>query len=392
MSTNNESIHQTSNNENYKKIIDDQSYSDSGYIQESCELTSSEQMSEIAIGAADNKVEKMGNSHSKDSEYTDSGIVSCSNIYISSSLSDSQSKVTPVKELQPYVPEYMIKMSCGLKRMQQQPQHPTLQIEKYFEQDEDGYTKLHIAILHNIEPAINVLINYAPDSSFLNIKNFCGQTALHLAVLMSQSSTVKKLIDAGADVNIRDNRCNSPLHLAALNEDLSCVNTIIAAIYPSSFGERRLIANLEQWNIDGETAFYAACKLRNISIMRTLAKHGANVNAREGRAGYTALHLAVESRANDVIKFLCEETSDSINLDNENYGGLTAFQISLLANQEEALAEYLIKKGATAFFTPESDDDDDISDDEDLDNYNSADFEEMEKNQLVNKIAEIAVN
>jgi ankyrin only family protein len=267
-------------------------------------------------------------------------------------------------------------------------EHPNLQIEKYFEQDEDGYTKLQIAILHNIEPAIQVLINYAPDASFLNIRNFSGQTALHLAVLMSQSQVVRKLIDAGADINVRDNRCNSPLHLAVLNQDESCVRTIIAAIYP---GNKSLIANLEQWNYEGETCFYVASKLRDIPIMKLLANGGANVNAREGRSGYSSLHYAVEMRAESVVKFLCETCIDSLNLDYENYGGLTAFQLSLLTNQE-ALAEYLVKKGASPFYTPESDFDDDDDDDIDDDDVSISDYDEMEKNQLVNKIAEIAVN
>lgn len=313
-----------------------------------------------------------GNSPSKDSEnYTDSGIVSCSNI------SKSESIVPP------YVPEYLLRAKGQKSRLQ----HPTLNIEKYFEQDEDGYTKLHIAILHNIEPAINVLVNFA-DPALLNIKNFVGQTALHLAVLLGMSEIVRKLIDAGADINIRDNRCNTPLHLAVLNNDTSCVQIITSAIHPPSHvNDVHPIANLEQWNYDGESCFYVACKNRSIPIMRLLTKVGANVNAREGRSGYSPLHYAVETHANDVVKFLCEDCDSIVDLDSENYGGFTAFQLCLLTSQN-GVADYLVKKGATPYYTPESEYEDD-DDDEDLDDSISSDFE---KNQLVNKIAEIAVN
>lgn len=330
-----------------------------------------------------------GNSpQSKDSEnYTDSGIVSCSNIVVSESPSLS-------KEISLFVPEYLLyssqKSSAATSSQRLRLQHPTLNIQKYFEQDEDGYTKLHIAILHNIEPAINVLINFA-EPALLNIKNFSGQTALHLAVLLGLSNIVRKLINAGADVNIRDNRCNSPLHLAVLNNDQNCVQVITSAIYPPTYGnEKSVIANLEQWNYDGETCFYIASKLRNVSIMKHLIKFGANVNAREGRSGYSSLHYAVETHANDVVKFLCEDCESIVNLDSENYGGFTAFQLCLLTNQN-GLADYLVGKGATPYFTPESDyeDDDDDEDDEDIDASISSEFE---KNQLVNKIAEIAVN
>lgn len=385
MSRINESILQQEE-ENHKKTSVDTT-SDSGFfsgeqqisglIEQETEVNTSENMTRAAAPTI------TGNSpSSKDSEenYTDSGIISCSN------LSEEQST--------PYVPEYLHLMKSSSAAAQRtKPQHPTLNIEKYFEQDEDGYTKLHIAILHNIEPAINVLINFA-EPAHLNIRNLSGQTALHLAVLLGMSTTIRKLIDAGSDINLRDNRCNSPLHLAVLNNDLHCVQIITAAIYPQSYGSADLsrIANLEQWNYDGESCFYVACKLRNIPIMKHFVKIGAKVNAREGRSGYAALHYAVETCANEVVKFLCEDCESIVDLDSENYGGFSAFQLALLTGQN-GVADYLVKKGATPYFTPESDYEDDneeeSDEEEDIDASISNDFE---KNQLVNKIAEIAVN
>lgn len=274
-----------------------------------------------------------------------------------------------------YVPEFLM----GGQRSKQPQQFPS--IEKYFEQDEDGFTKLHLAILHNIQPAINTLISLAPTLQHLNIRNFCGQTALHLAVILGQHTTVRKLIDNGADVNVRDNRCNTALHLACLNENMYCVQTILSAAY--SLKEKKLLANLEQWNYEGETCFFIACRARKMEIVKALAKNGANVNAREGRSGYTALHHAVETKADDVVKFLCEEC-DGLSLDTENYGGLTAFQLCLITDQE-ITANYLISKGATPYFT----DDSDMSDDESSDEFSG---DELEQNQIISKIAEIAVN
>jgi ankyrin repeat protein len=365
---NTESSKQQLVEENPKKLTVDTT-TDSGFFSGEQQISGliEAEVEEEKVVDADNMTKKTTGNSADSDNYTDSGIVSSSTIQ---------------KEVTPYVPEYL-----NSKHASRKPQHPTLNIEKYFEQDEDGYTKLHIAILHNIEPAINVLINFAEPAQ-LNIKNFAGQTALHLAVLLGMTSTVRKLIDAGADINIRDNRCNTPLHLAVLNDDLSSVHVIIAAIQPPSYGsEKNLIANLEHWNLDGETCFYVASKLRNIPVMRLLANVGANVNVREGRSGYSPLHYAVETHANDVVKFLCEDCQSIVNLDVENYGGFTPFQLCLLTSQE-SMADYLVKKGATTYFTPESDDEDFDSDDDDenIDESISSEF------QLVNKIAEIAVN
>lgn len=367
MSTRNYDTNET-RNENSKKV-EEHSCTDSGFLSgfvDSCEIESREL-------DADNKTEETsmeGISQRDDKgECTDSGIISSG--YISQT--ESHNKAPMLIEASPYVPE------CLKGSIKRNPPHPA--IDKYFEQDEDGYTKLHIAILHNIEPAINTLISLVPDSSYLNIRNFCGQTALHLAVLLEQNITVKRLIDAGADVNIRDNRCNTALHLACLNQNAQCVQIIISAVYPQ---KDRLLANLEQWNYEGETCFFIACKSRNFLIMEVLEKVGANVNAREGRSGYSPLHMAVEKIDKNVIEFLCEKCN-ALSIDTENYGGLTAFQLSLLMNQEK-IANYLIKKGATPYYTPE---DSDIDDDDDMSDFSG---DELEQNQIISKIAEIAVN
>lgn len=351
-----------------EKKVDENSYNtDSGFhsgFQDSCEILSSE-----VETTSDNIATGMeGNSHMEDKgNFTDSGIISSGYI--------SQSESISLIEKLPYVPDYFNRPIEHRNR-----NNPV--IDKYFEQDEEGYTKLHISILHSIEPAIKALISLVSDSSFLNIRNCYGQTALHLSVLLDQPTTVKQLINAGADVNIRDYRCNTALHLACLNENMNCVQTIISAVHPQK--EKKILANLEQWNYDGESCFFIACKSKNLPIMRALVASGANVNAREGKSGYTPLHLATEMKANDVIRFLCEECN-TLSLDTENFGGLTAFQLSLMTNQE-ALANYLITKGATPYFTSEN------SDMEEDDSSNDYSGDELENNQIINKIAEISVN
>lgn len=345
------------NSDSMKKVEENSENVDSGFqsgFQDSCEFSSDKDV-DTSRGISPDKNE------------ADSGMIE---------IIESEPPMVFIDSL--YVPEFLMGEQRSKQQLQQFPS-----IEKYFEQDEDGFTKLHLAILHNIQPAINTLISLAPSLKHLNIRNFCGQTALHLAVILGQHTTVRKLIDNGADVNVRDNRCNTALHLACLNENMFCVQTILSAV--ESLKEKKLLANLEQWNYEGETCFFIACRARKMEIVKALAKKGANVNAREGRSGYTALHHAVETKAVDVVKFLCNECDD-LSLDTENYGGLTAFQLCLMTEQEDT-ANYLISKGATPYFT-------DDSDMESMDDDSSDEFsgDELEKNQIISKIAEIAVN
>lgn len=63
-------------------------------------------------------------------------------------------------------------------------------------------------------------------------------------------------------------------------------------------------------------------------MMRELVvRCGADVNAREGKAGYTALHMAVERGDRDLVKFMLEECT-SLNLEVASYGRWTAYQIA----------------------------------------------------------------
>lgn len=331
---------------------------DSGFhsgFQESCELQPSD----------DNKAEMSeGNSQRSDKEKFDSGVFHTA---------ASQMPVSTVCERRLYVPAHR-------EEGFQFRTHPS--IYQLFDQDEYGYTKLHLAILSKLERAILTLITLVPDSSFLNIRDGYGQTALHLAVAGGQQKTVRSLIDAGADINIRDNRCNTALHLACLNKDSECALTILSAV--ESLKDQKLLANLEHWNYEGETCFYISCKARNLNLMSTLVKCGANVNAREGRSGFTALHKAVETKSEEVIRFLTEECH-SLNIDTENYACLTAFQLALLTEQED-IANYLMEKGATPYFTA-SDSDDDM----DSDDSSDLSSDDLESNHLISQIATIAV-
>lgn len=338
---------------NEKKLNESQFTSDSGFhsgFQDSREI-----LTEFSTDNAE-----LGNPADKEEQF-DSGILPSE---------------TAAIQITPFIPEYL----KGTPK--RNSPHPV--VDKYFEQDEDGFTGLHLAILQSNWQAIHVLTMLASDISYLNIRSNQGQTALHLACILNQQQTCKKLIDAGADLNARDSRCQTPLIIACENELPEIVQIILSAVRSLKPDMQRL-ANLEHWNLSGETSFHIACRLRNVPIARALMNAGANVNAREGRSGKTALMTAVESKSTEVIAFLCEECS-SLSIDIENYSGLTAYQICLLTAQDE-LADYFVSKfGATPFLTYDSDMDyDDSSSDTSF-------SDDVEKNMLISKIAEIAVN
>ncbi|KAG5896852.1 hypothetical protein JTB14_024191 [Gonioctena quinquepunctata] len=133
----------------------------------------------------------------------------------------------------------------------------------YYAQDEDGDTHLHTAIEEGFVEVTLALIRVAPYPQILDTPNKYGQTPLHLAVASGQWNVARWLIVAGAKPCPRGFEGNSPLHIAALNEDLKCVQAIA---HPVQQQERDQLAlsypghlcqpcDFEQWNYLGECSF-----------------------------------------------------------------------------------------------------------------------------------------
>lgn len=102
--------------------------------------------------------------------------------------------------------------------------------EHFYTPDEDGDTQLHIAVMQGHTDAAFTLISLVPHPSILDFQNDECQTALHLAVMTKQSRVARRLVAAGARVDMRDRQGNCPLHIAALNGDLDCVQALSMAL------------------------------------------------------------------------------------------------------------------------------------------------------------------
>lgn len=236
--------------------------------------------------------------------------------------------------------------------------------ELYYTQDDDGDTQLHIAIVQGFLEAAFSLIRMAPHPCLLNILNDDCQAPLHLAVLTRQPRIARRLVLAGANPALRDFRGNTALHLACASGDIACAKALTDSL---STIERNCLANskripalpqnLEQRNYDGEMCLHVAAAGDQVDLVQHLLRLGADLEAREGLSGRTALHLALERGCRSVVTFLLQECRPC--LDAPTYGGITAYQIAICFDGQ--LARELVRLGAKPEPLPESDSD--MSDD-----------------------------
>ena len=87
-----------------------------------------------------------------------------------------------------------------------------------YEVDINGNTPLHWACYNCADNSVNYLLAYMDN---INIQNNIGQTALHIAIFTERIRIIKKLLNRGIDILIRDNENRNAIQLSIQNTGAS---------------------------------------------------------------------------------------------------------------------------------------------------------------------------
>ncbi len=133
----------------------------------------------------------------------------------------------------------------------------------------------------------------------VNARQGDGATALHWAAHLNDLEAADLLIRAGAAVNATNDLGVTPLWVATTAGNAAMVAKLLAArgdpnIAPDTGGSPLMIA----------------ARQGNLAAVRSLLVHGADMNAKEGAQGQTALMWAVAQRNPDVVRVLLETGAD----------------------------------------------------------------------------------
>uniref|UniRef100_A0A667YT52 CARD- and ANK-containing Inflammasome Adaptor Protein n=1 Tax=Myripristis murdjan TaxID=586833 RepID=A0A667YT52_9TELE len=110
--------------------------------------------------------------------------------------------------------------------------------------DMDGSTPLHHAAACGHAAVVTALLHSLKNKG-LEVRNVWRKTPLHAAAERGHDSVVELLLDAGANINAKDNSKDTPLHCAARGGHHEVV--------------RRLRANLQATNNVGKTPLQSYC-------------------------------------------------------------------------------------------------------------------------------------
>ena len=218
--------------------------------------------------------------------------------------------------------------------------------------DEDGLTLMHHAARQDNEVIVKRLIDAGADMNMMD-KRF-KWTPLHYAAERIRSDIAKLLIKEGADLNLMDNDGDTPLHIVFQFTtceycvwDCECLHEFVKHLLDAG-------AEFRVKNKNGETPMDLAIENRKESsyrMLHQLLRDGTDVgvsymNVIYDKNGNTFLHKAVLKGHIDIVKLLLVAGADKdedINVKN-NYGNTPLHYAA--ANDHTDTVKLLLDAGA----------------------------------------------
>ena len=198
---------------------------------------------------------------------------------------------------------------------------------------------------------------------------------LHIAVLRNHPAIVRRLVIAGARLDVRDREGNTPLHLAARRGHVECGDALLKPVAIQEMAESSTADSqpsvftmlpadiVDMPNFQGEHAVHLATMGGHVSFLQFLSWNNADMNAQEGRAGRIALHFAVGARNLTTIQCLLEPQPRGcgVNPNLLDWYGRTPFQLSVMNCMNE-VTQYLAGRSGIDLSNIESDEDSEFGD------------------------------
>ena len=182
--------------------------------------------------------------------------------------------------------------------------------------DRTGRTPLHMSMHAKTPECSRLLLNAKAD---VDIKNNHGDTALAAAVQFKDQTDFSELLLAhGADMECTSIVDFTPLHLAARNEHPKQVSLLLGKG-----------ANINASAPNGRTALYTAIGFRRSAVVKVLLDNPGLDYQRQPDNGQTVIHLAAMSADVETLKVLQAGNLGNIDLDAVDVVGNTALEYAM---------------------------------------------------------------
>lgn len=125
----------------------------------------------------------------------------------------------------------------------------------------------------------------------VNVKGQKGETALMLAAVNDNGETVKFLIEKGADINAKNDDGYTALMIASFKGDIESAKLLIAKG-----------ADMNVRNNNGETALMLAALNEKIEAVKLLVKKGADVHVKSNKGDTAMKYAFLNSQIQELLR------------------------------------------------------------------------------------------
>ncbi|MDG7052918.1 MAG: ankyrin repeat domain-containing protein, partial [Wolbachia endosymbiont of Alcedoecus sp.] len=224
-----------------------------------------------------------------------------------------------------------------------------------------GNTPLHVAAQYDSKLEI-VKFLLDKNASGINDVNNNSSTPLHLAIQGNKPSTVKLLLNKGANINAKDKDGKTPLGLAVQEGYTDIVQIIeqvqsdldkelLTAVQNGDLNKVKSLisrsANVNTRDKYSWTPLHWAAYKGHLEVAEFLVKKGADINAADkGPYGKKSIHVAAENNSKDIIEFFL---SEGVSINDTDKQGYTPLHYAAWRGRLE-VAKFLIEEYANSIF------------------------------------------
>ncbi|KAK6105831.1 Ankyrin repeats (3 copies) family protein [Brugia pahangi] len=180
-----------------------------------------------------------------------------------------------------------------------------------------GEAPLHLAAQNGHVKVVSVLVEH--HGALLEAITLDNQTALHFAARYGQLAVAQTLLALGANPNARDDKGQTPLHLAAENDYPDVVKLFLKM-------RQNNRAVLTAIDLNGFTCAHIAAVKGSYAVVKELMMidKAMVIQAKTKTMEATALHMAAAGGHSRIVKILLEHGA---NAEDENAHGMTALHL-----------------------------------------------------------------
>uniref|UniRef100_A0A0K2TKJ7 Transient receptor potential cation channel subfamily A member 1 homolog [Aplysia californica] n=1 Tax=Lepeophtheirus salmonis TaxID=72036 RepID=A0A0K2TKJ7_LEPSM len=161
--------------------------------------------------------------------------------------------------------------------------------------DYDDRSCLYIAALYNKPEVLKALLENDKCNGLISVNDLFDNLPLHVASKEGNVEIVHLLINAGSDIDKKNEDEMTALHLASLNGRVKVVEEILKS-------DRCAISDIDE---DSNTALHIACTNRRFLVSKKLLEYGADIQSRNVKK-WTPLDCAASVGAYKCVELLLE--------------------------------------------------------------------------------------